>query len=101
MQQWLPASLAGPATQVRTPPVAVPTDGGISDKVQNVIQTEVRRLEKAAAVLTSLQEAPEHEIDVDLADVADVVCDLLGTTLLELDRAGVRSEPEPPREVDR
>jgi hypothetical protein len=54
---------------------------------------ECRRLQKALAVLTCLREAAEHDVEVDLADVAAVACDLVDKALYELDLAGLSGEP--------
>ena len=81
--------------QVRThPAVAAPTTRCIPAKAERVIQRECRRLQKALAVLTCLREAAEHDVEVDLADVVAVACDLVDKALYELDLADLSGEPD-------
>jgi hypothetical protein len=83
--------------QVRAqPPVVVPTAGGIPTKTEAVIQREMRRLQKALAVLTCLREAALYQVEVDYADVAAVACDLVDKALYELDSTGLNCEPDDP-----
>lgn len=87
--------------QVRThPPVVVPTTRGISAKAEEVLHRETRRLQKALAVLTCMREATLYEVEVDLADVAAVACDLVDKTLYELGSAGLSGEPDDPDDTD-
>ena len=48
-----------------------------------MLQRECRRLHRALAVLSCLREAAEGEIEVDLAEVAAVACDLIDKALYE------------------
>lgn len=86
--------------QVRThPQAAIPMAVGIPAKVEEVIQSEMRRLQKALAVLTCLREAAQYEVEVDYADVATVVCDLVDKALYEMDLAGLRGRLNDPDDV--
>jgi len=76
----------------------VPTARGIPPKTESVIRGEIRRLQKALAVLTCLREVALYEVEVDLADVAAVACDLVDKTLYELDMVGLRGEPDDPED---
>lgn len=73
-------------------PRFIPAAIGIPGKIEQVVQRECRRLQKALAVLTCLREAAEHDVEVDLADVAAVACDLVDKALYELDLAGLSGE---------
>lgn len=44
--------------------------------------------------MTCLREAAEYEVEVDLADVAAVACDLVDKALYELDLAGLRGDSD-------
>lgn len=76
------------------PRVAVPTAKCIPAKRAEVLQREMRRLQKALAVLTCMREAALYEVEVDLADVAAVACDLVDKALYELDLAELISDPD-------
>jgi hypothetical protein len=81
--------------QIRThPPVVVPAAGAAVGNAKNVLQRECRRLHKALAVLTCLREAAEHEVDVDLADVAAVACDLVDKALYDLALVGLSGDAD-------
>lgn len=81
--------------QARThPPAVVPATKCIPAKRQEVLQREMRRLQKALAVLTCMREAALYEVEVDLADVAAVACDLVDKALYELDLAELISDPD-------
>ena len=82
------------------PPAGDPISGGIPVRVGEVIQSEMRRLQKALAVLTCLREAALYEVEVDYADVAAVACDLVDKALYELDLVGLSSEPDDPDDRD-
>lgn len=87
--------------QVRThPPAVVSMAGGIPAKVEEVIQREMRRLQKALAVLTCLREAALYEVEVDYADVAAVACDLVDKALYEMDLAGLSGRLDDPDDSD-
>lgn len=87
--------------QVRTQPQAVElTCGGIPAKAAEVIQSEMRRLQKALAVLTCLREAALHDVEVDYADVAAVACDLVDKALYEMDSAGFSGRLDDPDGLD-
>jgi len=97
----IPARARSSANQARThPPVVVPATGCIRTKVEKVIQREMRRLQKALAVLTCLREAALYEVEVDYADVAAVACDLVDKALYELDSAGLSGESDDPDDLD-
>jgi hypothetical protein len=84
-----------PGNQARTHPLAVvPTVSGMPANAKQVVQRECRRLQQALAVLTCLREAAEYDVEVDLADVAAVACDLVDKALYELDLAGLSGEPD-------
>ena len=57
--------------------------------VEQLLQGENRRLQKALVIMTYLQTAAEYEIEVDIADVAAIVCDLIDEALYKLDLAGL------------
>ena len=80
--------------QARThPPAVVSSVSGIPAKTEQVVQRECRRLQQALAVLTCLREVAEHDVEVDLADVAAVAGDLVDKALYELDLVGLSGEP--------
>lgn len=84
-----------PGNQVRTHPrVVVPAAEPIPGKTEKVIRREWRRLHKALSVLTCLRDAAEHEVEVDVADVAAVACDLVDKALYELDLAGLSGDTD-------
>jgi len=62
-------------------------------KKKEILLREMRRLQKALAVLTCMREAALYEVEVDLADVAAVACDLVDKALYELDLAEIMRDP--------
>lgn len=75
-------------------PGVAPATRAIPVEAKKVLQRECRRLHQALAVLTCLRTAAEHEIDVEVADVATVACDLLDKALYELALAGFSGDAE-------
>jgi hypothetical protein len=76
------------------PRIVASTTSGTPANIEQVVQRESRRLQKALAVLTCLREAAETEVEVDLSDVAAVACDLVDKALYELDLAGLSGGPD-------
>jgi hypothetical protein len=50
------------------------------------INTEIRRLQRTAALLNCMQVAAAEDTDVDMADALDVICRLIDESLQGLDR---------------